>query len=374
MKKGFTLVEMLAVIVVLSIIMAISIRSISAIRQNQLNKLYEDKIHNIEAAAILYGQENPDIFNIGNKCKNSEFNEEKVPGISTYRTYDFCVVITGYTLASSNFLEADTDSSTNKAYIKNDLNGYNMLEYPVIIYRNNNRVGAYVSVVESIDPLNTNNKILVQQYTPQGGAYTSCNDGKHTYKVLVGEEYKCGKAKLATPAVVTVQNNTQVMACQISGTQMVYGHEEYCCPENTVYIDGYCVSQLNTVTPTCPNDINYKISDNKNLCLIQNTLVESVCADGYTKTTVEGRYLCVENGNSSVMIAPSCPSGKNLSDNQNYCDYGDLTLSRCSSGYTKMFINNQYQCVLNTNHNTKKTPTCPTGKELTFRQLYCKAK
>ena len=135
------------------------------------------------------------------------------------------------------------------------------------------------------------------------------------------------------------------------------------------YIDGFCVVP-NDYSPTCPS--GYDLSDNKNICIIKNTLEESTCLTGYTKRQDGGRYLCISNTDSAIKLAPNCSTGKNLTDNQNYCDTGTLSLSNCSSGYTKMFTNNVYQCVNNTNHNDKKQPTCGSGKSLTFRQLYCK--
>ena len=57
-KKGFTLVELLAVIVVLSMIMALGIGVISSSAKDTNDKIYETKKTNIENAAILYGQDN----------------------------------------------------------------------------------------------------------------------------------------------------------------------------------------------------------------------------------------------------------------------------------------------------------------------------
>ena len=137
-----------------------------------------------------------------------------------------------------------------------------------------------------------------------------------------------------------------------------------------MYIEGYCVSKTSVNNPNCPT--NYTISDNKNLCIYNNPLVESTCSSGYTKKAIASRYLCVNNTDSSVMIAPKCPNKKVLSDDQNYCELGDYTLSSCASAYVKLFTDNIYQCVLKRDRNTKIDPTCPEGKELIFRNLYCK--
>lgn len=62
-KKGFTLVEILAVIVILSVILVILVPMINSSRDNAKVKVYETMLSNIESAAVLYGQDNyRDIF------------------------------------------------------------------------------------------------------------------------------------------------------------------------------------------------------------------------------------------------------------------------------------------------------------------------
>ena len=57
-KKGFTLVEVLAVVVILSIILSMATFGVMNIRRNSLQKLVDTKISNLESSAIIYGQEN----------------------------------------------------------------------------------------------------------------------------------------------------------------------------------------------------------------------------------------------------------------------------------------------------------------------------
>ena len=56
-NKAFTLVELLAVIVLLSVIMVIGISAISSSAKDVNEKIYESKITSIETAAVLYGQD-----------------------------------------------------------------------------------------------------------------------------------------------------------------------------------------------------------------------------------------------------------------------------------------------------------------------------
>ena len=57
MKKGFTLVEVLVVIVLLSIIIAIAIPSISKIRENIIDKEEQTQIKEIKSAASFYARD-----------------------------------------------------------------------------------------------------------------------------------------------------------------------------------------------------------------------------------------------------------------------------------------------------------------------------
>lgn len=57
-KKGFTLVELLAVIVILGIIIVVVAPSLLDTSKGARKKTYETKIANIETAAVLFGQDN----------------------------------------------------------------------------------------------------------------------------------------------------------------------------------------------------------------------------------------------------------------------------------------------------------------------------
>ena len=61
-KKGFTLIEILAVIVLISVIVAIAVPNIRNMNKSVLEKEYNSKIENIKSASVLYAQDNLDIF------------------------------------------------------------------------------------------------------------------------------------------------------------------------------------------------------------------------------------------------------------------------------------------------------------------------
>lgn len=56
-KNGFTLVELLAVIVILAILLTVAIPNVIGITQRVKEKMYCSKVSDIESAAKLYGQD-----------------------------------------------------------------------------------------------------------------------------------------------------------------------------------------------------------------------------------------------------------------------------------------------------------------------------
>ena len=63
-NKGFTLVELLAVIVITAIIITVAVPSVLTFSENQKKNLYCSKVDTIKKAAQLYGEDNYDsIFN-----------------------------------------------------------------------------------------------------------------------------------------------------------------------------------------------------------------------------------------------------------------------------------------------------------------------
>lgn len=76
-KKGFTLVEMIGVIVILALILLLVTPAIMKAATATRQKTYETKIVNIETAAVEYGQDNyRDIIN----------NADSVDGVYRTRT------------------------------------------------------------------------------------------------------------------------------------------------------------------------------------------------------------------------------------------------------------------------------------------------
>ena len=62
-KKGFTLVEVLAVIVIIGILGTIAVVSVTVISSKNKEKIYNSKVDSIELAAVTYIQDNKNIYN-----------------------------------------------------------------------------------------------------------------------------------------------------------------------------------------------------------------------------------------------------------------------------------------------------------------------
>lgn len=62
-KKGFTLVELLVVVVIIAILSIIIVPSVIRVNKNINKRLLSEKVENIESSAILFANNNEEIFN-----------------------------------------------------------------------------------------------------------------------------------------------------------------------------------------------------------------------------------------------------------------------------------------------------------------------
>lgn len=68
-NKGFTLIEVLAVVALLGIILIITATSINSSSSKTKVKILNTKISNIEKAAVLYAQDNDNNFSPSSSCQ-----------------------------------------------------------------------------------------------------------------------------------------------------------------------------------------------------------------------------------------------------------------------------------------------------------------
>ena len=137
-KKGFTLVELLTVIVLLVIISLISVYSISKARHKINEGLLEDKIQNIEAAGVLYGEDNRDVLEFPCVINKGQEDEE---------TIEHCNEKPVFELLNSGYLVSE---AKDEDFI-NDLTGKSMKCDTVNIFIKNNRVYAQMNELYSND-------------------------------------------------------------------------------------------------------------------------------------------------------------------------------------------------------------------------------
>ena len=136
-NKGLTLVELLAVIVLISLLLGLGIPGINRIRQNMSKKSLNTKVKLIEQAAVLWGQDNKtmlqkddcsDVDNENKKCYQIKIEE---------------LIIEDYLESESHNEIIYTNPETNKDMIEK--NCY------VRVYKKNNRVYAMFDAKDNCD-------------------------------------------------------------------------------------------------------------------------------------------------------------------------------------------------------------------------------
>lgn len=131
-KKGFTLVEMLAVIAILALVMSLCVMGVVKVKNNALEKMLENKMNDLVGSAILLGQQSEDLEEVCN-----------VDG----EVYNYCKIVTVKDLIEQKYYSSNMD-------LKNDVTNNSMLCDKLIVYRKNNRMNAKFINVYS----NTENK------------------------------------------------------------------------------------------------------------------------------------------------------------------------------------------------------------------------
>ena len=130
MKKGFTLVELMAVLVLIVIIASIGYAGITAVQRNINQNLWEATVEEIETGAVKYGQDNLNVLNTNETCN--------IDGSETRN----CIEVTVEFLINSNYIDTDEVDDSEKEIITNNVTGEIVNDNIVCIYLENNRVYA----------------------------------------------------------------------------------------------------------------------------------------------------------------------------------------------------------------------------------------
>lgn len=148
-KKGFTLVEILAVLVIIVVVSLIGTVSITGVKRKMEENLFKNKLGEIISAASKWGEDN-----------KSELDTEKTVGF---------LITNGYLETEEAINPVKYNYEDKCGSDKNDENGYkegelcknvitNNVDYKVLnslevkIYRSNNRV--YSCIVDTLDNRN----------------------------------------------------------------------------------------------------------------------------------------------------------------------------------------------------------------------------
>lgn len=148
-KKGFTLVEILAVLVIIAVVSLIGTVSITGVKRKMEENLFKNKLGEIISAASKWGEDN-----------KSELDTEKTVGF---------LITNGYLETEEAINPVKYNYEDKCGSDKNDENGYkegelcknvitNNVDYIVLnslevkIYRSNNRV--YSCIVDTLDNRN----------------------------------------------------------------------------------------------------------------------------------------------------------------------------------------------------------------------------
>ena len=152
-KKGFTLVELMAVIVIISIIALVGVTSITGVRKQMDKKLFEEKLNSAISSAEKWGEDNKDMLpttkTIGQLIVSNYYESEEAVNPNLYN---------GYVCNSTDKKDPKgyKDGEFCKNIVTNNVDSLIVNEISIKIFTKNNRVYACIEK-------NANNKNLIKE-------------------------------------------------------------------------------------------------------------------------------------------------------------------------------------------------------------------
>ena len=229
-NKGFTFVEILAVLVLISLMMVIIVPNVQKVALNSKIKLCKSKINLAEESINLWARDNYKCFEKPDGCNilsNCQTNNDTIKCESTFKT-----------LAENNLLNYDKNIK-NTNYVINPINNGNMNDTKIFIEFNqkNKQVKSYIddTLVDKVCSKNASdyNDPIVEgketttttTTTTKPIVYSFANDSWTTiannvrnglgYKYNVGDEKEVSIG--GTNYTVRVANNTTPSECSNEG-------------------------------------------------------------------------------------------------------------------------------------------------------------
>ena len=135
-NKGFTLVEILAVVVLIALIFGMGVPGVMKISKNMKERSYRSKTSLVEKAGELWGQDNKALLQ-ADTCD--------IDGNSATPEQD-CYKVGIWQLIDEDYLETEERA---KIVYKNPINDNEMRNICVYIYKKNNRVYAKFSGIDT---------------------------------------------------------------------------------------------------------------------------------------------------------------------------------------------------------------------------------
>lgn len=132
-KRGFTFIELLAIIILIGVVIGISIPAINYADKKFHEKDYNTKVELIKKAAEEYGDDNKEtiLYASGGTTYHAEDGND-------YNS----ITVSVRDLLNNGYITSDTNSKRND--VKDPRDGSSMLDQTMIIYIKNNR--AYVKL------------------------------------------------------------------------------------------------------------------------------------------------------------------------------------------------------------------------------------